>query len=166
LWVTPQRPLILFRLFGLVAEEAVISEPISVRWFPCSTGKYRGTRPISGLVTTIVPAFILEIQSLTTDSIGARCIPSGHPPRRPLNRDIAPPLNDLQPELRLGHRWTQQPRGAASRAGEAQHEKEGLMLHPCRVHLRHQADTHGISTQHKAKVCNIKRPGPSVQKSY
>jgi len=31
-----------------------------------------------------------------------------------------------------------------------------VMLHPCRVHLRHQADTHGISTQHRANISNIK----------
>jgi len=43
LWVTPQRPLILFRLIGLVAEEAVISELVSARLFPVTwenTGKF------------------------------------------------------------------------------------------------------------------------------
>ena len=34
LWVTPQRPLILFRLIGLLAVEAVISELVSARLFP------------------------------------------------------------------------------------------------------------------------------------
>jgi hypothetical protein len=35
--------LILFRLFGLLAVEAVISEPVSARWFPVpreNTGKF------------------------------------------------------------------------------------------------------------------------------
>jgi hypothetical protein len=58
------RPLILFRLFGLLAVEAVIGDLVSSR-FSLFRGKIQRNSPASGLEAKLVPAFVVEIQSLS-----------------------------------------------------------------------------------------------------